>query len=306
MKPLVTSAIIVAALLAGCSGRQSSSDSASIATEVENSKEAILPDGTLSLPVLPDTLRDATSRADYIAIHFWDRMPFTDTSRSLDTAFMEQNFANFLSVLSLARIDSAKEAVRRMLDGASLNQDVYNFVADIAEKYLHDPNSPMRSRDLHVLFLLETTKKLTDPARLARANHLLRRGMLCCPGDRAMDFRFIDRSGATKRLSDVAGAENTILIFYDPDCTQCKETITMLASQSALPGVSIVAMDFVGDREIWESTKDSMPQSWTVGYAIDPVEDKEYYIIDATPTIYILDKNFRILAADIPPHQLLR
>ena len=60
-----------------------------------------------------------TERAAYVLAHFWDSMDFSDTSRSLDTAFMEQNFANFASLLPHVDADAVSAAAESVLKKAA-------------------------------------------------------------------------------------------------------------------------------------------------------------------------------------------
>ena len=60
----------------------------------------------------------------------------------------------------------------------------------------------------------------------------------------------------------------------------------------------IVAIDSEEDRELWDNTKDTLPDSWTVGFAIDPVQDDEIYVFEEMPTIFLLDKDKKIILKD--------
>ena len=57
----------------------------------------------LPLPEVPAGMTAPEERASYILSRFWDGMDFTDTLRSHNRPFMEQNFVNFLSLFPHAR-----------------------------------------------------------------------------------------------------------------------------------------------------------------------------------------------------------
>ena len=87
---------------------QGNGDSGSAAGAVEE----------LPLPSVPETLREPAERADFVVAHFWDGMDFTDRRRALDSAFVEQNFANFASVLPYATATGREDGVALLLDAA--------------------------------------------------------------------------------------------------------------------------------------------------------------------------------------------
>ena len=68
----------------------------------------------LSMPLMPDSIEGAEARAAFVAEHFWDELDFGQDSRSLDTAFMEQNFVNYLAVLSVTPKSVAQSAIERL------------------------------------------------------------------------------------------------------------------------------------------------------------------------------------------------
>ena len=56
---------------------------------------------TLSLGRIPDSLRTPHDRAAYLAMHYWDSLDFADPTVALDTLFVEQSFADFLTLLPI-------------------------------------------------------------------------------------------------------------------------------------------------------------------------------------------------------------
>ena len=110
--------------------------------------DTLVPAAELPLPDVPATLREPAERAAFIIGHFWDAMDFGDTLRSRDAAFMEQNFSNFISVFPYAAAEAQRAAVGSLLRRAEADSDAYVLLADIAEKYLYEPNSPMLAEDV--------------------------------------------------------------------------------------------------------------------------------------------------------------
>lgn len=259
----------------------------------------------LALPAVPAELTEPEERAAFVSRHFWDSMDFGNEALALDTAFMEQNFANFLSVLSVTPYDAAKEAVARLDSMALAETKAFGVLQWVTEKYLDDPNSPMRDEELYMLFLEDLSQSAkADEATRLRAAHRLAVARKNRRGTPAADFRFVDRDGSATTLRKSLGEAVTLLMFYDPDCPQCKEAKEALEKVPAAEGVKILAIDIAGDKTLWDSTKASMPAEWTVGFATDPLEDREIYDFPAMPVFYLLDPEGTVLLKD-PPLPLL-
>lgn len=256
----------------------------------------------LQMPAVPDSLRTVEGRAGFLAVHFWDAMDWKDRSRSLDTAFVEQNFANYLTVLPLADSLSRTKGVETLMKSAEADSAAYGFLGETAAKYLGDPNSPMRDEELYILFLRELTRSpLTDRAVKMRYDHHLEAAMKNRPGSRAADFRLADAEGRITTLHELAAsAPRTVVLFYDPDCDHCKETVARLASVRVPEGVRIAAVDVMGDRERFEATKNKFPSGWRLAFALDPIEDRGLYVLPALPSLYLLNRSAQVLLKDAP------
>ena len=270
----------------------------------------------LPLPEVPDSLTEPVERASFLTVHFWDAMDWKDRSRSLDTAFVEQNFANYLTVLPLADSLGRVNGVDALLHGASADSSAYAFLVSVVDKYLGDPNSPMRDEELYIPFLRAFgASSLLDGAEKARYASLLEDAMKNREGRKAEDFAFVDREGRRMTLREaVGGTEETIVMFYDPDCNVCEATERYLASSEKLNRLigegrlRIVAIDpFDTDPGRWKAHADSLPRNWTVGRSPGGrIDSEEIYVIRATPAIYLLDSAMTVRIKDARDDEIAR
>lgn len=303
-----TCLIILLAGAVSCGGKGSGNkDGMSLTMGHAVTETRILP-----LPNIPAAMKTPQERADYLTLHFWDGMDFTDHALSLDTAFMEQNFVNFVQLYDIASPDGIKAATSAVLANAAADAPAYSFLLEIAERYLSDPNSPMLNEEHFIPFLDKAlTMQVFDDTEKIRLEYMRDVAMKNRPGTLAGDFRFVDRNGKDKSMMSLPSAGYTLIIFYDPDCETCHGVMDELSASDALNrmidagNLSVVAVDFETDRSRWDATKDSLPRNWTVGFDMSGIEDNDIYFIRATPTMYLLDAEKRVLAKDIRSMDLL-
>lgn len=267
----------------------------------------------LPLPALPASLVTPAERAAYVLEHFWDALDFSNPALTADTASMEQNFSNFLSVFPLADASGREAGAEALVKKASAaGEGPLTLVAFLAEKYLWNPNSPMYSEEHYIPFLkAELAAAATDPAVRERYAWQLETAMKNRPGTRATDFRLVTRDGRRTTLSALCkNVGATILIFYDPACDNCREILSGLAADRLIAGLaaegslSVLAVYAEGDRGAWDSTKASLPEAWTVAMARDDIQDRELWVLRAMPTICLLSPADTVLLKDCMPEQL--
>ena len=117
--PALLGAVLAAALLCGgCAGRSGEADRSEGSESSETSETSGLSAGpfTLPLPAVPAVITAPHDRADYIMEHFFDEMPFADRRLSLDTAVVEQNMANFLSLTAEGTTEGLRKAASALAD----------------------------------------------------------------------------------------------------------------------------------------------------------------------------------------------
>lgn len=266
----------------------------------------------LPLPNVPATLRNPVERANYIIVHFWDALDFRDSLRSHNRDFMEQNFSNFISVFPYADEQARRSAVEVLLDKAEADSTAYILLKDVAEKYLYDPNSPMLSEDFYILFL----ERYVNANILGEYGTIRPRRQLDAvrknrPGMTAADFAYTTRKGNNMTLHQTPTEGHLLLMFYDPDCEHCKETMKNLQADETLSAavasskLKVLAVYSGDDLDLWKHTAPQLPADWTVGYENGVLQENGSYVLRAMPTLYLLDANKKVVAKDVLPMQLM-
>lgn len=139
---------------------------------------------------------------------------------------------------------------------------------------------------------------LVDEGDRIRAGFRLEIAAKNRPGNTASDFAFETREGETVRLHNVNSKNPILLLFYDPDCYHCIQTIDALKESDIASVAEVVAIYAEEDREIWEETNSTLPDNWTVGFALDPIQDDETYVFLTSPILYLLTPDKTVLLKD--------
>lgn len=206
-------------------------------------------------------------------------------------------------------------------DSMDVNKNIIHFidrirdnaamlaVADsLVDQVLYNPMSPMRNEEMYIMFLREFLRCDSFPDYLRwREVENLRLVSQNRPGMIANDFRFIDRDGVTATLHSLFTPEERsklLLVFYDPDCSNCHKIISSLAIDSKINSdidngtLRVLAVYTEGNRDIWERTKDDMPMNWRVVYDLSGIVENDLYDLPSMPSLYRLSSTGRVELKD--------
>ena len=280
---------------------------------------------------VPDMVAAGPEAAEYAAEHWWDE--FTDTSEVFTSevffcdsahvngvpyAEVEQAFADYCPILESVSMTAARRSVSRLFSMAEAferhdpSSTVFETLADLAEKYFYDPNSPLRNEDFYLPFVkgLSEHEGFSRPQRDIYA-YTAEMCALNSTGEQAADFEFSDRRGNVRTLWGIS-AGYVLLFFSNPGCESCHGIIRaleesgevrQLISEGSLAVVNIYIDD---DIAAWLEYEDRYPDSWYNGY--DPnlvIRTDMLYNVRAIPSLYILDKDKRVIMKDAPETKVL-
>ena len=150
-----------------------------------------------------------------------------------------------------------------------------------------------------------------NEAQRARYEFLIDATMKNRPGTKAAEINFITRQGENTSLYSLDSPQDILLLFYDPDCDECRATIQLLASDDALEemiqkgALNVLAIYTGDDRALWEETAGMLPESWIVGYDEGEIDETESYIFPGMPTLYLLMPDKTVLLKELQPQTLL-
>ncbi len=249
---------------------------------------------------LPSSL-PASERAEYLRTHYWDTFDFADTLfiARADTLHMLDAFASYVA------LGADSVAMADLVRRASVSRPMLDYFGMLAERVLHDRNSPLRDVERYIPVLrgklaspwYDTLERLGPETelRLALRNRV---------GEQAGDFRCTLASGATTRLYDLR-ADYTLLLLTDPECPMCRRTTEELLASPRLNELAergtlrILTLYSGEDTAAWRRSLSHAPRGWL--HACDAactVRDEGIYDLRALPALYLLDREKRVLVKD--------
>lgn len=275
---------------------------------------------------VPSMISSSDEAMVYFAQHFWDK--FTDTSIAFnlcDTQYVngvskeaiEPALAGYIGILDQVSLNDARKGISLLFyraeacEAKDTSSNIFEYFTQNIEKYLYDPNSPYRNEDYYQPFA-----KLLSQSRfisVERRAGYLRDAELCSLNSRgtpAADFAFSYFSGKTSSLYSIK-ADYTVLFFSNPGCTACKTIIDALKSpeidgfiRSGKVAVANIYID--EDLQEWMKYRKDYPEYWHSGYDHNLIiRSDNLYSVRAIPSLYLLDKEKRVILKDAPENRLL-
>jgi thiol-disulfide isomerase/thioredoxin len=287
--------------IAGCSSKKEDKKDESAAQETQ---APVVPKN-FERAVPPAMMTTPQERADYLVTHFWDKFNFSDTMYCHAPDITEQAFVDFIALFPHASSSKISEGVNKLLDAAEVENVMYTYFCSKAEHYLYNPNSPIRNDAYFIPFLehIVNSSKVMDVHKI-RPRHQLTLAYRNRIGFKAEDFTYTLASGKTGNLYGVS-AKYVLLMFYNPDCVECRHTMEMLKNSTALTAgissgkVKVVAVYPDENLEAWQRHVKDVPSAWINGYDKSlAVKNNEIYDLKAIPTLYLLDKDKKVILKD--------
>ena len=261
-------------------------------------------------PQIPTMLTEPQQRATYLLMHYWDNVDFNDMKLVANDDFMEQGFVNYLSVLPIVDNQTAEKSVEAMMKRAEGSKMAYTRLANIAEKYLFEPNSPMVNDETYIMFLNQVLKTgVLSRVEKARFEYQYKVVMKNRVGSVATDFLYMTAKGEMGSLHKFE-AKETLLIFYDPECDNCTEIIEKLRYNRELNArimsgqMRVLAIYAEENIDLWKKELTKMPTNWVVGRAVSKIKPLGMYVLRAMPAIYLLDKDKKVVKKEALPENL--
>jgi thiol-disulfide isomerase/thioredoxin len=255
-----------------------------------------IPVGTMN----PDSVRWILNY-NFNKDHFFDNTDLSD-ERLVRTPILYARLEAFFTNVLIQSPDSINKEIDRLLLKCSGNNKVFQFVSVFL--FNHFRQSEIMGQDAVMVKLADeiylsgradwVTKEFKDDLR--KQIDLIRPNLI---GKKAENLVMDSYKGIFVSLYDIE-KDYTILYFWEPDCGHCKESTPKLKAyyeKSKDYSIEIFAVCTTKDKEKWTRYIEDNKLMWINGW--DPERSSHfdyYYNVQSTPTLYILDKNKKIIA----------
>jgi hypothetical protein len=276
-------------------------------------------------PVVPPAEKQPGSKYDslyafrYYKSHYWDGVTFTD-DRLVRTPIFEPKLDKYFKDLVAPVADSINREVDWMLLYSRTSKEMFKYLlVHFVQKYINPEYMGQDAVFVHLFekfintgeadFFTEKYRKiLNDRAYSLMANLI---------GLPAANLEMVDTSNKPQPLYGV-DAKFIVVCFWDPTCSHCKEEVPKLDSiyeaKWKQEGVKMYGVMVDGGQDKWRQfIRDHNLKDWLHVYQTKAQSDadiagnkpgyKQLFDVYQTPTLFLLDKDKRIIAKKLTYQQ---
>ena len=274
---------------------------------------------------IPVTRQDSLNNYSEYKSHYWDGITFMD-DRIIRTPFFLRKLEHYYREVISPAADSIIKDVDYKLLLARSAPEMYKFLLNwLTDEYI---NPKYMGQDAVFVHLFEKyhSKGLTKWLNETQMEAITRRAYMLMSnliGDKAADLEMLDPNNKPVSLYNVS-ADYTVVCFWDPNCGHCKEVVPKLDSMYKAKwkqrNVKIFGVLTPDGKEAnvmtaWSAFISSHNlNDWFHAYQTKEAEEKaiaehrpgfrQLYDITMTPTLFLLDKEKRIIAKKLTWEQM--
>ncbi len=262
-------------------------------------------------PKLPNGQKDSTFPYRYYKSHYFDNIDFSD-GRITRTPFFEGKLKDYFKDLVVPMPDSIIKDASTLIEKSKANDDMFKYVLSWIVNHYDESQymgmDAVTSNLIETYFLTGQAKWVTPTQitgmrkRDSIVSHLL-------IGKTAPDLYLTDSSGKVITLYSMHN-KYTILYFWDATCGHCQHATPILhefyQKNKEKYGFGVYAATIERKTVDWKKyINEHKTGDWINVWDSYTVTDfNKMYDIYSTPVIYILDKNFKIIAKRLDVTQL--
>lgn|SRR5690348_1856495 len=269
----------------------------------------------------PVTRQDSVDNYFYYKKHFWDGISFMDDRIIRTPFFIPKLEKYFREVLSPAPDSIIKESDYLLLR-ARVAPEMYKFLLNwFTDEYIYPKYMGQDAVFVHLFEAYHSkgvSSWLSEKQKTIISNraYMLMANLI---GEQAANLEMTDSAGKAMSLYEV-NAPYIIVCFWDPTCSHCKVEVPELDSlyhaKWEKEGVKIFGV--LTDSKVFDQWKEFMSKnnlhSWINVYQTDEQKKaaegnkkpsfKQLYDVTQTPTLYLLDKDKKIIAKKLTIEQM--
>ncbi|MDB5200422.1 MAG: alkyl hydroperoxide reductase/Thiol specific antioxidant/Mal allergen [Chitinophagaceae bacterium] len=268
----------------------------------------------------PITKEDSIANYNFYKKHYWDGINFTD-NRVIRTPFFLPKVERYFRDVLVPSADTIIKEADYLLLLARTNSEMYKFLLNwLTDEYMYPKYMGQDAVFVH-LFEKYHSKGVSNWLNEKQLTAISNRAYMVMSnliGEQAADLDMVDSTGKPYPLYKV-NAAYTVVVFWDPTCGHCREEVPRLDSlyhaKWKQQGVKIYGVLSENEKTKWiEFIKENNLKDWVHVYQADETKKaiadaklpgyKQLYDITQTPTLYLLDKEKRIIAKKLTLQQM--
>lgn len=274
---------------------------------------ASLKDPEIMDPIHPETGEpDSTYPYRYYKAHYFDRVDFGE-SGMLRTPTFENKLKTYIEQLTPQHPDSVIIASDYLLGKSQADRDVFKYtLAWLLNKYAKREMMGFDAVYVHLAekYYLSGLADWVDKNQLKRIREDALKMKPLLLGKIAPNITAKTPTGETLSLYDVDEFDYLILWIWDADCGHCRKETPKLYEQyqtwKDLYNLKVFAITTELTRDRWDKFLEEQDISgWHNLIDVEGQDDfRDQYDVRGTPTLFILDPNFKIIGKRLSVEQI--
>ncbi len=256
----------------------------------------------------PDSLQMVLAYA-FQRDHFFDGFAWADSSL-LRTPILYNKLQQYVNQLLIQHPDSLIGPITRVIEESKANPSVFQYVTVYMLNHFMQSNIMGQDKvfvEIARRYYLSGEAFWASEEFLTNLRENVEKIVPNLIGATAHDLIMEDPSGEWHSLAQVR-ADYTVLYFWEPDCGHCKVSTPKLwdlYQKWRGKGLEVFAVYTQDNRQEWTDYLNEKGYDWINVY--DPTNQsffRFYYNVISTPTIYLLDRDKKIIAKRISVESL--
>jgi thiol-disulfide isomerase/thioredoxin len=268
------------------------------------------------------TKKDSIDNYNFYKAHYWDGVTFMD-ERIVRTPFFLPKLETYYRQIMPQAADSIIRDIDYKLLLARTAPEMYKFLLNwFTDEYI---NPKYMGQDAVFVNLYQKyhSKGMSPWLNKRQDSIITRRAFMVMSnliGEQAANLEMVDTTGKAKSLYEV-NAAYTLVVFWDPNCGHCKEELPRIDSiyraswQKKNLKIYAVLSETEKQKEAWLSyIREHKIGDWINVYQTTAAIEEEtktnkptyrqLYDVSLTPTMFLLDKEKRIIAKKLTIEQI--
>ena len=256
----------------------------------------------------PDSIRWVMNY-NYNKDHFFDNIDLND-ERLIRTPLLYSRLDSFFTNVLVQSPDTINKEIDKLINKCSSNYKMFQFVS--VYLFNHFRESEIMGHDAVMVKIADdiylsgkadwVTREFKDDLR--KQIDLIRPNLI---GKKAENMVMDSYKGIFVSLYDVE-KDFTVLYFWEPNCGHCQEATPKLKAYYDKPkdySLEVFAVCTTADKEKWTKYIEDNKLTWINGWDPKRISHFDfYYNVQSTPTIYVLDKNKKIIAKKLAVEEI--